>query len=48
MDGFPGKLVEAAQARRRAVNARHRVALARSGARFERGQLIERPEILAA
>ncbi|MFH8739317.1 MULTISPECIES: IS256 family transposase [unclassified Streptomyces] len=37
------KLVESAQARWRAVNAPHLVALVRAGARFERGQLIERP-----
>ncbi len=33
------KLIEAAQARWRAVNAPHLVALVRAGARFERGQL---------
>jgi transposase-like protein len=37
------KLIEAAQARWRAVNAPHLVALVRAGARFERGQLVERP-----
>lgn len=42
------KLVESAQTRWRAVNAPHLVALVRAGARFERGHLIERPEILAA
>jgi putative transposase len=42
------KLVESAQARWRAVNAPHLVALVRAGARFERGQLIERPELSAA
>jgi hypothetical protein len=42
------KLVESAQQRWRAVNAPHLVALARSGARFERGQLIERPETRVA
>ncbi|MFD3656487.1 IS256 family transposase [Streptomyces sp. NPDC058620] len=42
------KLVESAQARWRAVNAPHLVALVRAGARFERGHLIERPETLAA
>lgn len=44
------KLIEAAQARWRAVNAPHLVALVRAGARFERGQLVERPapEHLAA
>lgn len=36
------KLIEAAQARWRAVNAPHLVALVRAGARFERGALIER------
>lgn len=38
------KLIESAQARWRAVNAPHLVALVRAGARFERGQIIERPE----
>ncbi|MEV6056661.1 IS256 family transposase [Streptomyces sp. NPDC052107] len=42
------KLVESAQARWRAVNAPHLVALVRAGARFERGQLVERPEAVAA
>ncbi|WP_404195948.1 IS256 family transposase [Streptomyces tauricus] len=42
------KLVESAQARWRAVNAPHLVALVRAGARFERGELLERPETLAA
>ncbi|THA29452.1 IS256 family transposase [Streptomyces sp. A1547] len=42
------KLVESAQARRRAVNAPHLVALDRAGARFERGQLVERPKTTAA
>jgi transposase-like protein len=36
------KLIEAAQARWRAVNAPHLVALVRAGARFDRGQLVER------
>ncbi len=36
------KLIEAAQARWRAVNAPHLVALVRAGARFEHGKLIER------
>jgi putative transposase len=36
------KLIEAAQARWRAVNAPHLVALVRAGARFENGQLVER------
>ncbi|MFH9590125.1 IS256 family transposase [Streptomyces luteogriseus] len=42
------KLVESAQHRWRAVNAPHLVALVRAGARFERGQLVERPEGVAA
>ncbi|WP_425824646.1 IS256 family transposase [Streptomyces fractus] len=42
------KLVESAQARWRAVNAPHLVALVRAGAHFERGELLERPETLAA
>jgi putative transposase len=42
------KLVEAAQARWRAVNGAHLVPLVRAGARFERGQLVERPEAVAA
>jgi len=37
------KLIEAAQRRWRAVNAPQLVALVRAGARFERGQLVERP-----
>jgi transposase-like protein len=37
------KLIEAAQTRWRAVNAPHLVALVRTGARFERGKLVERP-----
>jgi transposase-like protein len=37
------KLIEAAQARWRAVNAPHLVALVRAGAKFKRGKLIERP-----
>ena len=36
------KLIQAAQARWRAVNAPHLVALVRAGARFERGKLVER------
>lgn len=39
------KLIEAAQARWRAVNAPHLVALVRAGARFERGKLVEREPI---
>jgi putative transposase len=42
------KLVESAQARWRAVNAPHLVALVRAGAHFERGLLVERPEEAAA
>ncbi|MFE4415813.1 IS256 family transposase [Streptomyces sp. NPDC056821] len=42
------KLVESAQARWRAVNAPHLVALVRAGARFERGHLVERHEAPAA
>jgi len=38
------KLIESAQARWRAVNAPHLVALVRAGARFESGKLIERPD----
>ncbi|KAF0833870.1 IS256 family transposase [Ornithinibacter aureus] len=38
------KLIQAAQARWRAVNAPHLVALVRAGATFERGILVERPE----
>ena len=37
------KLIEAAEARWRAVNAPHLVALVRAGAVFEKGKLIERP-----
>jgi putative transposase len=37
------KLIDAAQARWRAVNAPHRVALVRSGAVFHKGKLLERP-----
>ncbi|MGH3685877.1 MAG: IS256 family transposase [Pseudonocardiaceae bacterium] len=37
------KLIEAAQARWRAVNAPHLVALVRAGAVFEAGKLVERP-----
>ena len=42
------KLIESAQARWRAANAPHLVALVRAGARFERGVLVERPERDAA
>jgi putative transposase len=38
------KLIEAAQARWRAVNAPHLVALVRAGAHFESGKLVERPD----
>jgi transposase-like protein len=42
------KLIEAAQARWRAVNAPHLVALVRAGAVFRNGVLVERPEPAAA
>ena len=38
------KLIESAQARWRAVNAPHLVALVRARARFEKGKLVERPD----
>lgn len=38
------KLIESAQARWRAVNAPHLVALVRAGATFEKGKLVERPQ----
>ena len=38
------KLLEAAQDRRRAVNAPHLVALVRAGARFEKEVMVERPD----
>jgi hypothetical protein len=38
------KLIESAQARWRTVNAPHLVALVRAGAKFERGQPVERPD----
>jgi transposase-like protein len=38
------KLIQAAQARWRAANAPHLVALVRAGARFEAGKLLERPD----
>lgn len=41
------KLVESAQARWRAVNAAHLVALVRAETRFERGTHVERPEGIA-
>jgi putative transposase len=37
------KLIDAAQARWRAVNAPHLVALVRAGAVFHKGKLLERP-----
>jgi hypothetical protein len=37
------KLIDAAQARWRAVNAPHQVALVRAGALFHKGKLLERP-----
>ncbi|MET7719016.1 IS256 family transposase [Streptomyces sp. NPDC005407] len=42
------KLAESAQARWRAVTAPHLVALVRAGARFERGVLVEREQVVAA
>lgn len=42
------KLVESAQARWRAINGAHLVPLVRDGARFERGQVVERREAAAA
>ncbi|GLW99384.1 hypothetical protein Misp02_34710 [Microtetraspora sp. NBRC 16547] len=42
------KLIESAQARWRAVNAPHLVALVRAGATFIDGKLVERPEGVAA
>ena len=38
------KLIESAQARWRAVNAPHLVALVRAGATFDNGKLVERPD----
>jgi transposase-like protein len=38
------KLIKAAEARWRTVNAPHLVALVRAGARFEAGKLVERPD----
>ncbi len=38
------KLMESAQHRWRAVNAPHLVALVRAGARFDKGELVERPD----
>ncbi|GGO70606.1 hypothetical protein GCM10012289_34400 [Nonomuraea cavernae] len=42
------KLIESAQARWRAVNAPHLVALVRGRAVFTNGKLLERPDDLAA
>lgn len=42
------KLIQAAQARWRMVNAPHLVALVRAGATFEHGKLVERPDDPAA
>ncbi len=42
------KLIESAQTHWRAVNTPYMVALVRACARFERGQLVERPDGLAA
>jgi len=41
-------LIEAAQARWRAVNAPHLVALVRAGATFQAGKHVERPETTQA
>jgi hypothetical protein len=41
-------LIESAQERWRAVNAPDLVALVRTGARFERGVLVERDQVTAA
>jgi putative transposase len=38
------KLIESSQARWRAVNAPHLVALVRAGATFGKGKLVERPD----
>ena len=38
------KLIQAAQARWRAINAPQLVALVRAGATFEKGILVERPD----
>lgn len=42
------KLIESAQDRWRAVNAPHLVALVRAGARFDKGVLVERDQVIAA
>ncbi len=41
------KLIDAAQARWRAVNAPHLVALVRAGAVFHTGKLLERPTAIS-
>ena len=41
--GIAYKLLDAARARWRAVNASHLVALVRAGAVFHKGKLLERP-----
>ncbi len=38
------KLIESAQARWRAVNGPHLVALVRAGAKFTKGVMVERPK----
>ena len=42
------KLIEAAQSRWRSVNAPHLVALVRTGAKFDNGHLVARPDEVAA
>nr|WP_199920476.1 hypothetical protein [Streptomyces katrae] len=42
------KLVESAQTRWRAITGAHLVSLVRTGAGFESGALVERPETVAA
>ena len=39
------KLIESAQAHWRAVSATHLVALVRAGAKFENGNVVERPHV---
>lgn len=46
--GMVFKLIESAQARWRVVDAPHLVALVHTGARFEKGALVEREEVSAA
>jgi putative transposase len=41
------KLLESAQARWRAVNGPHLVALVRAGARLDKGVMVERPDKVA-